>query len=125
MVARRSPAGWDDLVGRACASDVASPVRTYDDGETETYQVPLVAYRDAQEHLAHALVGEETDAEGGRRHVYDALHDRTSTVLWLAGISGEASPVGLERFHRDPCRRRPAAGRPVDRRGRASRATPR
>jgi maltokinase len=74
---------------------------SYDDGDTETYQLPLVAYPTAQEHLAHAFVGEETDDDGTRRHLYDALHDKDATVHWIDGIAGDLSVPGLS-FHRDP-----------------------
>src|SRR3954454_5714404 len=74
---------------------------TYDDGDTETYQLPLVAYDTAQEHLAHAYVGEEAGAEGGPRHLYDALHDKDATVHWIGGIAGDLTMPGLS-FHRDP-----------------------
>ena len=60
---------------------------TYDDGDTETYLLPLVAYDSAQEHLAHAFVGEEVDPNGARRHLYDALHDKDATVHWIDGIA--------------------------------------
>ena len=36
---------------------------TYDDGDTETYQVPLVHHTSRVEHLMHAFVGEGTDDE--------------------------------------------------------------
>ncbi len=74
---------------------------TYDDGDTETYQLPLVSYDDAQEHLAHAFVGEEVDPNGARRHLYDALHDKDATVHWIDGIAGDLTVPGLS-FHRDP-----------------------
>ena len=73
----------------------------YDDGETETYQIPLASYSSDQEHLAHAYVGEEIDEHGHRRHVYDALHDKDATVHWVAGIADEVAVPGLA-FHRDP-----------------------
>ncbi|MBA2769345.1 MAG: phosphotransferase [Sporichthyaceae bacterium] len=73
----------------------------YDDGETETYQLPLVAYTRPVEQLAHVLVGEETDAEGTLRFLYDALHDKECTGLWVAGIAEEREVAGLA-FHREP-----------------------
>ncbi|MEO7979534.1 MAG: aminoglycoside phosphotransferase [Sporichthyaceae bacterium] len=73
---------------------------TYEDGDTETYQLPLVAYDRTQEHLAHAFVGEETDADGRLRHLYDALHDKDATVHWIDGIDGEVTVPGIA-FHRD------------------------
>ena len=49
----------------------------------------------------HAYVGEETDADGRRRHLYDALQDKDATVHWFQGIAGEHSAPGLA-FHREP-----------------------
>ena len=74
---------------------------TYDDGETETYQLPLATYDTPASHLAHAFVGEESDTDGSTRYVYDALHDKNSTELWLGGIRAEETVPGLA-FHREP-----------------------
>jgi maltokinase len=74
---------------------------TYDDGGTETYQLPLSEYPTPQEHLAHAYVGEETGADGSRRHVYDALQDKDATVHWFEGVA-DGRAVGNLAFHRDP-----------------------
>ena len=71
-----------------------------------------------QEHLAHAFVGEETGADGGRRHLYDALHDKDATVHWFERHR--------RRPHRAPAWRSTATRRstelpdrrPVDRRRR-------
>ena len=73
----------------------------YDDGETETYQLPLVSYDSPQEHLAHAFVGEQVHADRSVQHVYDALHDKEVTGLWLEAIAAERTVPGLA-FHRDP-----------------------
>ena len=73
----------------------------YDDGETETYQLPLAVYDEPQEHLVHAYVGEEIDDDGRRRHLYDALQDKDATVHWFQGIAGDRSVPGLA-FHREP-----------------------
>jgi maltokinase len=69
---------------------------SYDDGDTETYQLPLVHYPEPAEHLAHALVGDD-----GRTWTYDALHDKEVTPLWYDGIGGELTGDSLG-FHRDP-----------------------
>ena len=74
---------------------------TYDDGETETYQLPLSVYDERQEHLSHAFVGEERDADGVVSHLYDALQDKAATVHWFQGIAAERTAPGLA-FHRDP-----------------------
>jgi maltokinase len=95
------------VAGVATVGELAPGVRidtvtiAYDDGETETYQLPLSAYDEAQGHLAHALVGEETGLGGERQHLYDALQDKDATVHWIAGIAGERTRPGLA-FHRDP-----------------------
>ncbi|HET7734544.1 MAG TPA: aminoglycoside phosphotransferase [Nocardioidaceae bacterium] len=72
----------------------------YEDGDTETYQLPLVAYAEPVEYLAHVLLGEETSARG-RRLLYDALHDKEVTGLWVDGIAGDRTVADLA-FHRDP-----------------------
>ena len=74
---------------------------SYDDGETETYQLPLATYPRAAEHLSHAFVGEEDDGAGGTRFVYDALQDKESTGLWVDGIASGRTGDGFA-FHRDP-----------------------
>jgi maltokinase len=71
----------------------------YDDGTREVYQVPLAYYPEPQERLEHALVGEWTDEELGEVHVYDALHDRTSTSYWLQAFH-RAEAAGELVFHR-------------------------
>src|SRR5690606_17216418 len=80
-------------------------VRYADDGSTETYQLPLAYRANPSDRIAHAYVGswEPLDADrggnGGRRMlVYDALHDKESTSLWLAGLLGTRELPDL-RFH--------------------------
>jgi len=76
-----------------------------DEGGTERYQVPLSAYGEFEERIAHAYVG--PIEEGGRtRHLFDAVHDRDAMALWLEALvaaeaSGDADVGGL-RFHRVP-----------------------
>ncbi len=60
---------------------------TYEDGGSDLYQVPLSAYDEPQDRLQHALV---TVLDG--RHVYDALHDRAATQLWLEAFDRAADP---------------------------------
>jgi maltokinase len=74
---------------------------TYDDGETETYQLPLASYAEPQSHLDHAYVGEEPDGFGGVRFAYDALHDKECTGLWVHGIEHSTAGDGWA-FHREP-----------------------
>ena len=59
-------------------------------GTTELYQVPLVHHETPVEALSPALVGQDDVTLGRRTWVYDALHDRSVTGLWLQGIAGEA-----------------------------------
>lgn len=74
---------------------------TYDDGDLETYQLPLVHYGEPAEHLAHAFVAEDLDEAGNRTWVYDALHDKEVTGLWTSGIAGETVTEEVS-FHRTP-----------------------
>lgn len=77
-------------------------------GNTETYQLPLVERHEPVETLAHALVAED-DRDGQRLFLYDALHDKEVTGLWLEGIAAETSADGLT-FHRDPSAGDPPPG---------------
>lgn len=68
---------------------------------TETYQVPLAYYSTLQERLEHALVEQRKDPELGEVFVYDALHDRFATSLWLEAFAEERQDENLA-FHRLP-----------------------
>src|SRR4051794_19772683 len=74
---------------------------SYDDGDTETYQLPLVHHDHPVETLAHVLVGQGETPEGTTVFVYDALHDKEATQLWWRGIETSSTGDGWE-FHRDP-----------------------
>jgi len=82
-----------------------------DEGGRELYQVPLVAYREIKDRIAHAYVG-EVDVDGRVHHLYDAIHDRDAMALWLEGfIAAEhdgTSVRGGLRF------RRVSGGRALD-----------
>ncbi len=70
---------------------------TYADGGSDLYQVPLSAYDEPQDRLHHALVTVLDE-----RHVYDALHDRVATQLWLEAFDGATDPdPGAEDTTRD------------------------
>ena len=78
----------------------------YDDGPTgsgpeatEMYQLPLVYYAEPQERLEHALVGHVEDGDAGPAYVYDAVHDREATVLFLNAFHEGGEHDGL-LFHR-------------------------
>jgi maltokinase len=73
----------------------------YDDGDTETYQLPLVHHDHPVDTLAHVLVGRGETADGRPVFAYDALHDKEATQLWWHGIEASSSGDGWE-FHRDP-----------------------
>ncbi|RLK47553.1 maltokinase N-terminal cap-like domain-containing protein [Microbacterium telephonicum] len=76
-----------------------------DEGGGETYQVPLSAYPETQERLAHAHVG-LAHSERGTLHLYDAVHDADAMALWLDAFvdaeDGGVAEVGGLRFHRVP-----------------------
>jgi maltokinase len=72
----------------------------YDDGDTETYQLPLVHHQQAVENLMHAFVGEGIDENGERVYVFDALHDKEATTLWWDGIAESSDGDGWV-FHRN------------------------
>ena len=72
-----------------------------DAGDTELYQLPLAYYREPQDRLAHAMVGEWHDEELGHSYVYDAVHDRESMALWLRAFAAPPTSTarGLLAFH--------------------------
>ncbi|HJQ41623.1 MAG TPA: aminoglycoside phosphotransferase, partial [Jatrophihabitantaceae bacterium] len=71
---------------------------TYDDGGTETYQLPLVSHPTPSDSLEHVLLG-TIETESGPVWIYDALHDKDVTQVWLRGVKDE-SAVGSLRFSR-------------------------
>ena len=69
---------------------------TYADGQVEHYQIPLVLRFSAEEHLEHVLVGSVVDSDSGHAvQLYDALHDKEVTGLWLSAIAGSATIDGV------------------------------
>jgi maltokinase len=54
--------------------------------DTDLYQVPVVSYAEPQERVAHAFIAV---VEG--RYVYDALHDRDATHVWLESFQEAAA----------------------------------
>lgn len=70
----------------------------YADGlpATETYQMPVAAYAEPQERLAHALV-----REGDGEWTYDAVHDREAMAVFLASFD-RGREIGEVVFHRLP-----------------------
>jgi maltokinase len=68
----------------------------YPDG-IEHYQIPLVFRSEPSDHLEHALVGAVNDLDAGQPvELYDALHDKEVTGLWLEAIVDQASVDGLD-----------------------------
>ena len=62
----------------------------------EHYQVPLVLRTEAVEQLSHALVGSVPDADGGPPiELYDALHDKEVTGLWLQAMAEQSTVDGV------------------------------
>jgi maltokinase len=71
----------------------------YDNGDLETYQVPVAYYLEKQDRLEHSYIGEVDTQQLGRVFAYDALHDRSATVYWLRGILEERVTADV-RFSR-------------------------
>ena len=109
--------GW--LRREAPAVRILLVTVTYDDGDTETYQVPLVHHARLVDTLMHVFVGEGTDENGERVFVFDALHDKEATELWWRGI---AESTARQRMGIPPQRDRDRAarGRAVARRRRGA-----
>ncbi len=99
QVAGVTELGW--LRHEAPAVRIVLVTVAYADGDTETYQLPLVHHDHWVESLAHVLVGQGEKPDGGQIFVYDALHDKEATHLWWRGIEESASGDGWE-FYRDP-----------------------
>ncbi|MDQ3479728.1 MAG: aminoglycoside phosphotransferase, partial [Actinomycetota bacterium] len=58
----------------------------YDDGDQDSYQVPLAYLDEPDPALAHAFVGEISHAELGDVVAYDAVHLKSVTAALLAGF---------------------------------------
>jgi maltokinase len=68
----------------------------YSDG-IEHYQIPLVIRAEAHEPLEHAFVGSVLDYDTNQPIVlYDALHDKEVTGLWLDAIAASRSIDGVD-----------------------------
>jgi maltokinase len=80
---------------------IALVTLAFEDGGSEVYQVPVASYTSAQERLGHAFISMVDD-----RYVYDALHDRDATHIWLeefhAAAEESRGPVSESdlTFHR-------------------------
>jgi maltokinase len=71
---------------------------SYDNGQVETYQLPLVVRPELVPTLEHVLLG-SLIIDDELRWVYDALHDKDVTQAWLVGIRDEVTqgPVWFSR----------------------------
>jgi maltokinase len=68
---------------------------TYAEG-VEHYQVPLVMRPGVVEQLSHAFIGSVPDADGGPPiELYDALHDKEVTSLWLQAMADQSTVDGV------------------------------
>lgn len=67
--------------------------------ESERYVVALVARAEPVSTLDHVLLG-TVDTASGTRWIYDALHDKDATQVWLTGIrdNRQDGPVRFERY---------------------------
>lgn len=70
----------------------------YDDGVQEHYLVPLVLYPQPSNALEYVQLG-SVETEHGTLWVYDALHDKDVTGVWIRGIQ-DAESDGVLSFHR-------------------------
>ena len=80
----------------------------FGDGDSETYQLPLTARSEAVASLEHVQIG-TVDTEDGPRWIYDALHDKDVTRVWLFGMrdavktdDGSGASVRFVRYADDP-----------------------
>ena len=79
---------------------IALVTLAFDDGGTDVYQVPVASYPKPQDRLGHAFI-----AVVEERYVYDALHDRGATGVWLeafdaADETGSTTTSSGVTFHR-------------------------
>ena len=71
---------------------------TYGEEGTELYQLPLVGHPEPVDYLDHVLLG-TADTGDGPIWIYDALHDKDVTGVWVESIRTERADGPL-RFHR-------------------------
>lgn len=85
--------GWltDPAAEPSVALDVVE-VSFADGEEPHLYQLPLAHYTEAQERLTHAFIGVVDDPDAGRRHIYDAPHDREAMAVYQRAFAEAALP---------------------------------
>jgi len=71
---------------------------TYGDDDIEWYQLPLIAHSEPVDYLDHVLLG-TAETDDSTVWVYDALHDKDVTGVWITSIRDERVEDGLV-FHR-------------------------
>jgi maltokinase len=64
---------------------------SFEDGGSDVYQAPVASYAEPQDRLGHAFI-----ALVDGRHVYDALHDRDATHVWLEAFDRAATESGAQ-----------------------------
>lgn len=95
----RAGSVWVDLLAQLSDAVGIWLVRvTYGGDDVEFYQLPLVVYPEPVEYLDHVQLG-TVEEESGVRWVYDALHDKDVTAVWLQSIRDQRVSDGL-RFER-------------------------
>jgi maltokinase len=83
--------GRSGSVGVELLANLSEPVElwlarvNYGDDTTELYQLPLVAHPEPVDYLEHVLLG-TIDTDSGTTWIYDALHDKDLTSVWLESI---------------------------------------
>ena len=95
----RAGSVWVDLLAELSDTVDVWLVRvTYGEDDIELYQVPLVAHREPVEHLEYVLLGTIED-EGTTLWVYDALHDKDLTNVWVDSIRADRNEGSLHFEH--------------------------
>jgi maltokinase len=91
-----SPVSWLERTDPATRIELVTV--QYDDGDVETYQVPVAYLPQADPELAHALIGPVESAELGSVVAYDAVFLPAAADLLLRGFLDRRSEPDLE-FH--------------------------
>jgi len=90
---------------------------TYEHGDVEHYQVPLVLRPEPARHLDHAHVGTVVADDASAVHLYDALGDPEAAGVWIDALARRAVTDGV-RFDRRTTVPLPTPTRPGDVQGR-------
>jgi maltokinase len=88
-----------DPEDRAPTVAIELALLAYEDGGSDTYQLPVSYHPEERPGLEHARIGAWQDPELGEVHAYDALHDHAATPLWLHSLATGAT-LGPVRFVR-------------------------